>query len=570
MNKKRVVALLSVFLIILIPVQAISSLVQKSATFDEPLQLASGYLHLATGKFELDINHPPLAKQLMAIPLLFLELQIPTGHSVREGGIRFGSYFVFRNIEDADTLLFWGRIPAVLLTMLLAFIVFWWGRELYGPWGGLLALFLCALDPNILAHGRLATTDMAVTCFRFIAVYCFWKLLRSPTKLNLLLAGLTFGMAQAAKFSAVLLVPILVLLAGAYLVSGRLVHAWVPLPRWKWIARCNWLSRGYALSTTLLLIFIIGFAFIWVDYGLEIGPLWAEGRPFQDDVKPLLKGFPEDLQIPAPTYFYGLGIVRSFIAESRPTFLMGELSHEGWWYYFLVAFLIKTPVPLLLLLTGAAVLTVSKRTGFWEREAFLLLPVMVSFGATAPSGFNLGYRHILPVLPFLFVFAGKVATVQWSKRRALGIGLIAVLCVWQLVTAIRIYPHYLAYFNELAGGPENGYKYLVDSNLDWGQDLKGLGAYLKAQGIDQVELSYFGTADPAYYGINYTCLPSFGILSKDKCPIEPDFQNQAGVFAISATNLQGVYLNDPHTFDWLKEREPETMIGYSIFVYRVP
>lgn len=569
-DKKRIVALLSVLLIVLIPVQAVPSLMQKSATFDEPLQLASGYLHLVTGKYELDINHPPLAKQLMAIPLLFLKLQIPTGHNVRESGIRFGSYFVFRNIEDADTLLFCARIPAVLLTMLLAFVVFRWGRELCGAWGGLLALFLCALDPNILAHGRLATTDMAVTCFIFLAVYRFWKLLRVPTKLNLLWAGLTFGMAQAAKFSAVLLAPVFVLLAGACLVSGRPVRAWVPLPRWKWFTQRDWLSRGYALSATLLLIFIIGFAFIWVDYGLEVGTLWAEGRPFQDDVKPLLKDFPKNLQIPAPTYFYGLAVVRSFITKSRPTFLMGELSDKGWWYYFPVAFLIKTPIPLLLLVIGTAVLTVSRRTGFWEREVFLLLPAIVWFGSSSSSGFNLGYRHILPVLPFLFVFAGKVATVQWSKLLALGIVLIAVLCVWQLVTAVCIYPHYLAYFNELVGGPENGYKYLVDSNLDWGQDLKGLVAYLKAQDIDRVKLSYFGTAEPAYYGINYTCLPSFGILSKDKCPIEPDFQNQAGVFAVSATNLQGVYLGDPHTFDWLKEQEPEAVIGHSIFVYRVP
>jgi len=159
--------------------------------------------------------------------------------------------------------------------------------------------------------------------------------------------------------------------------------------------------------------------------------------------------------------------------------------------------------------------------------------------------------------------------VHWTKRRALDIGLIAVLCVWQLMTAIRIYPHHLAYFNELVGGPENGYKYLVDSNLDWGQDLKGLKAYLEANGIDQIKLSYFGTADPAYYGISYTCLPSFGILRELKCPVEPDFENKSGVFVVSATNLQGVYLDNPHTFDWLKEREPEAVIGHSIFVYRV-
>jgi hypothetical protein len=222
----------------------------------------------------------------------------------------------------------------------------------------------------------------------------------------------------------------------------------------------------------------------------------------------------------------------------------------------------------------------TQRTSFWEREAFLLVPVLTWFGVNSSSGFNLGYRHILPVLPFLFVFAGQViktsevfrdfGSLERIRWRTVIVGLVSILCVWQLVGTLRVHPHYLAYFNELVSGPENGYKYLVDSNLDWGQDLKGLGAYLKAQRIDQVKLSYFGTADPAYYGIQYTCLPSFGILSKDKCPIESGFQDRAGVFAVSATHLQGVYLDDPYTFDWLKEREPEAVIGHSIFVYRVP
>ena len=249
---------------------------------------------------------------------------------------------------------------------------------------------------------------------------------------------------------------------------------------------------------------------------------------------------------------------------------MGDLSREGWWYYFLIAFLIKTPIPLLILLTAATILTVVQRTSFWRREAFLLIPVLIWFGVNSSSGFNLGYRHLLPALPFLSVLAGQVIAIGRIRRRTVIVGLVSILCAWQLVGTLRIHPHYLAYFNELVGGPENGYRYLVDSNLDWGQDLKGLGAYLKAQGVDRVELSYFGTADPAYYGIGYTCLPSFGILSKDKCPIEPGFQDREGVFVVSATHLQGVYLNDPHTFDWLKERKPEVVIGYSIFVYRVP
>jgi hypothetical protein len=604
-----------VLLLAAIPIQAVSSLVHKSATFDEASHLSSTYEYLVTGVFRQHLDHPPLADQIAAFPLLFLKLPLPTDEASQKSLIRFGNRFVYRNVRDADTILLWGRLPVVLLTVLLGWVVFSWGRELGHLGAGLLALFLCVFDPNILAHGRLATNDLAVTCFSFIAVYCFWKLLSSPGWINVLWAGLAFGTAQASKFSAVLLAPILMLLAALWLLSGREVRAPFPLPGSRLLARSPGLLRAYALVAVLLTLFLIGFVLVWADYRFEVGTVLAEGRQLSwlderldgSRWEPAVGYLFRELPVPAPKYFYGLAVKYTHTSGGRPAFLMGDLSSEGWWYYFLVAFLIKTPIPLLILLTVAMILTVVQRVGiapavsviqpldrritnpvrartqstsFWEREAFLIVPVLTWFGVNSSSGFNLGYRHILPVLPFLFVFAGQViqtsevfrdfVSLERIRWRTVIVGLGSILCVWQLVGTLRVHPHYLAYFNELVSGPENGYKYLVDSNLDWGQDLKGLGAYLKAQRIDQVQLSYFGTADPAYYGIHYTCLPSFGILSKDKCPIESGFQDRAGVFAVSATHLQGVYLDDPYTFDWLKEREPEAVIGHSIFVYRVP
>jgi hypothetical protein len=578
MRKSILLTAVVVLLLAAIPIQAVPSLVWKSATFDEASHLSSAYEYLVTGMFRQHLDHPPLADQIAAFPLLFLKLQLPADEASQRSLIRFGNRFVYRNVRDADIILLWGRLPVVLLTVLLGWVVFSWGQELWHLGAGLLALFLCVFDPNILAHGRLATNDLAVTCFSFIAVYRFWELLQNPSWANVLWAGLAFGAAQASKFSAVLLAPILMLLAVLWLLSGHEVRAPFPLPGSRLLSRRPGLLRTYVLAAILLVIFLIGFALVWADYRFEVGTVLAEGRQLSwlDEQldgsrwEPAVSYLFRELPVPAPKYFYGLAVKYSHTESGRPAFLMGELSSEGWWYYFLTAFFIKTPIPLLILLIVASLLTVMQTKNFWRREAFLLVPVLVWFGVNSLSGFNLGYRHLLPVLPFLFVFAGQVVAIEKIRRRTVIVGLVSILCAWQLVGTLRIHPHYLAYFNELVGGPENGYRYLVDSNLDWGQDLKGLGAYLKTQGIDRVELSYFGTADPAYYGINYTCLPSFGILSKDKCPIESDFQNQAGVFAVSATNLQGVYLNDPHTFDWLKEREPETMIGYSIFVYRVP
>ncbi len=603
-RRSALVAAVVVLLLAAVPIQAIPSLVRESATFDEGSHLSSAYEYLVTGVFRQHLDHPPLADQIAAFPLLFLKLQLPADEASLESLIRFGNRFVYRNVRDADTILLWGRLPVVLLTLLLGWMVFSWGRELGHPGAGLLALFLCVFDPNILAHGRLATNDLAVTCFSFIAVYCFWKLLSSPGRSNVIWAGLAFGAAQASKFSAVLLAPILMLLAALWLLSGHEVHAPFPLPGSRRLSQRPRLFRAYTLAAIFLVIFLIGFALVWADYRFGVGTVLAEGRKLDwlderlegSRWEPAVRYLFQELPVPAPKYIYGLAVKYGHTSEGRSAFLMGELSREGWWHYFLIAFLIKTPISFLVLLTVATILTVVQRRRFWQREAFLLVPALVWFGVNSSSGFNLGYRHLLPVLPFLFVFAGQVVAAAGEQTFKVSedfgslparhgclsshagrikwgtviLGLVSILCAWQLVGTLRIHPHYLAYFNELVGGPENGYRYLVDSNLDWGQDLKGLGAYLKAQGIDQVELGYFGTADPAYYGIHYRCLPGFGILPKDKCPIEPGFQDRAGIFAVSATNLQGVYLKDPHTFDWLKAREPEAVIGYSIFVYRVP
>ena len=173
------------------------------------------------------------------------------------------------------------------------------------------------------------------------------------------------------------------------------------------------------------------------------------------------------------------------------------------------------------------------------------------------SSIDIGYRNILPVLPLAFVYVSKVA-----KRVAARLtqAALAALCIWYVVGTMAIAPHYLAYFNELIGGADNGYRYLVDSNLDWGQDLKNLRRYMEAQGIPEVYLSYFGTADPSYYGIDFLPMPDH--------PPDPDAP--LAYYAISATSLQGVYAKGDGSSHWLTQYDPLDKVGYSIFVYRLP
>ena len=262
-------------------------------------------------------------------------------------------------------------------------------------------------------------------------------------------------------------------------------------------------------------------------------------------------------------YARGLAFVMRH-SEARRTFLLGELSDRGFPHYFLVTFLLKTPVPLLLL----AALALARIGRLPRREAvFLWLPVLVYAAFTATRGLQIGHRHLLPVYPFLFVAAGEAAACLASWRRPVGVVLAGALALWYAGGTLRQHPHHLAYFNEIAGGPANGWRLLVDSNLDWGQDLKRLAGWMRQNGIERVKLSYFGSADPWYYGIDAERLPGY------TSPHAPRLTREirpGDIVAVSVTNLQGVYLDpeDRALMARLRATEPIARVGWSIRVYR--
>jgi hypothetical protein len=298
-------------------------------------------------------------------------------------------------------------------------------------------------------------------------------------------------------------------------------------------------------SVALLLIAAL---VIWAFYCFEV-------RPWPGSTLPL----------PATTYLLNLRTLIGHAGRGHGAFLMGQVSMHGWWYYFPVAFLLKTPLLTLLLLGVAAWDTVWRKR--WRGDAPLVLFPMAYFGFALASSLNIGYRYILPVVPFIIVYAAKVAGLAWLRPAWLRRYALPVLMVLYAAGSLWLHPHYLAYFNLLAGGPQGGYRYLVDSNLDWGQDLKLLKAYLDERGVDDVWLGYLGTADPAYYGIHYRPLfaPGTSDPAGDFSPVNP----VPGWYAISATVLQGPYSPEPDLFDWFRRHEPVAKIGYSIFVYRV-
>lgn len=530
----------------------------KSPTYDEQGYIARGYAYVKLGDKHILIGTPMTLNAWNALPLLLLpDVRLETDHPTWEGTDfhDVGAHFLWESGNDVDQVVFWARVPTMILSLLLAATVYRWARELYGPWAGWLALFLAILSPNMLAHARLATTDLGLALFFFLATYRLWRYLEAQTWANLAWAGVALGLSQGTKFSALLIAPVWIAIGAARVFFGKRRESG------------SWLHRALSLALAGAGMVVIGFLVLWATYGFEIAPLTEGGPP-----------------VPAATHFRQWmdisGRLAGEVTRRAPAFLMGHYSDTGWWYYFPLAFLLKTPLPTMILLLWAIALSLRRSSNaasrFWRRELAIILPPVIYFALSLTSKLNLGYRYLLPVLPFLFVYVSKIAncelcianrTTQHAVRKAV----LALLIGWYALGSILIYPHFLTSFNELAGGAEGGWRYLVDSNIDWGQDAILLRRYLDERNVDRVKLAWFGESRPEYYGVNYTPLPAWppnreNIARRTFSPVAP----APGVYAISVTNLQGVLLDDHDTYAWFRAREPVDRIGYSVLVYKVP
>ena len=312
---------------------------------------------------------------------------------------------------------------------------------------------------------------------------------------------------------------------------------------------------------------------VWAAYGLR-APL-SPDPVLRAELRRPLEARPSDPLRAAAAFAGRAGIVPEdyargllFVTEhsaARPTFLLGELRDHGFPHYFAVSFLLKTPVPLLLL----TALALARIPRLRRRDAALVwIPVAVYLAATATRGLQIGHRHLLPIYPFLFLAAGEAATALRGWRPPRGQALAAALALWYAGGTLRQHPHHLAYFNEIAGGSRSGWRLLVDSNLDWGQDLKRLAEWLRTHHVSRLKLSYFGSADARYYGIEHEALP--GYTAPHAARITREIQ-PGDVVAVSVTNLQGVYLESPEDralMARLRALEPIGRAGWSIRIYR--
>ena len=567
MTQRYAKPLIVCFLLVIFLVQAITSMMQKSPTADEAAHhIATGYSFLKTKDFRLNSTGPPLMEELSAIPLLFMkDLKTPLDHSSWDEIQRteFGEQFLYvYNKGAVDKIVFWARVPMVLTGVFLGFLVFLWSNNLYGFKSGIFALFLYSFSPTILAHTRLVTMDIGASCFVFLAVYCFYVYCKNPSSRNLILSGVTFGLAQLAKYTAIylyFLYPIFFLLF--------------------WFFRKKDFMLDYKISKNIkklllstILIFLIGNSIVFCGYFFELKPLLLNDIDVKEKItyfetfitklfgnnseilREKFVSFALDQPIPFSTYIMGfLGASNQTFAEHRfPAMLFGEYSAKGWWYYYFVVFLLKTSISVLLLLVISVLFSRGLKRDRMS-ELFIIMPVILLMMFTVVSVLQGGVRYILPIYPFLFVYISKIINVNHQDnkglaRRKLVFLLVLFLGFCHLFSSAKVFPHYLPYFNLIGGGTGNGYKCLSRVNTDLGQDLKGVDKYLEKNNINNVKLSYWGFAPPEIYNINY--LP---INDTEKEIPEQD------VYAISVHQID--------EYKWAEKYKPKCMIGYSIFIY---
>jgi 4-amino-4-deoxy-L-arabinose transferase-like glycosyltransferase len=560
----------------------VSSMREESQTVDEGYHLLAGYQFLKTGTLPYNSEQTPLAQAMVAIPLLVMDLRIPDERpSNPHDDKRREHEFLYENVRPMEEILMRARAARLVTTLLLGVVIAWWMRRHFGLGPALASVMLFAFDPNFLAHGHYTTIDAPIA-LSFLWACLTWNwFLKTGTLVRAVISGLVLGIALGTKFTAVALFPIFVAL---YAIQ------W-----WQKSSETRRVLGLWHLSRTLVTIGLVSFLVLFASFRFRTGevlpPDPATGRHLllsemmvqHPHLGGPLRGlvlrdsrtarvadtFVANIPFPAPDLFRLLYVFWMHAIIGHEAYLLGKVSQTGWWYYFPVAFVVKTPTGDLLLLflavvSGAALLlsrggrAILPKIRTIRFEWFILaVPPLIYFATCILSKIDIGLRHLLPIYPFLFMGIGAILfsrdlPVSGRVRVAAVVGIACVLG-----ESVMAYPNYLAFFNAPSGGMRNGSRYLVDSNLDWGQDVKRLARYIKETGSPPVCLAMLGDARPEYYGI----------IAKP-FPADPNQARQSGcVLVISLTTLKES--NTEGHFDWLTRMTPVHRVGGSLLVYDI-
>jgi tetratricopeptide (TPR) repeat protein len=521
--KVRTGTIASVFILLLMMAAEIVISVQgESLSWDEGDHIFAGYMSLKTHDYGLNPEHPPLVKMVAALPLMPLTLRVPPLQNrwYKTESYLDGRELIYRNGPSdggrysANTIIFRARMFVMPFVLLLALLTFLAGREMFGAAAGLVAMTLVAFEPTLLAHGPFVTTDSTVTCMFLASIYSLYRWVKAPSLPRLLAVGLACGLALAAKHSAIILFPMMLVL-----LAGELVGRWLSLRRsltgsalWQ---RCG--LHAVKLFGGLVAISIFAVLILWAFYGFHYAAR-PSGLHLDSDIASAAHGlspwmaqgivFSANHRLLPESYLFGLCDVIN-VGNGSSTFIFGRIYAHGVWYYFPVALAIKLTLGMMGLLAIAVAAFFSGRFRRAREVFFLVAPAAIYLAIAIASPLDIAIRHILPVFPFLILLAagGACAMARKSKRWLYA---VAALVTLHCLSSLMAYPNYLAYANEAWGGPSQTHRYLTDANTDWGQQLIAVKAYVDEHQIHDCWFAYtVATAIlPSDYGIPCKLLPT--------------------------------------------------------------
>jgi hypothetical protein len=495
----------------LIAVLTISSMYRLSPTPDEPSHYSFGEKALSGTISQASMQRMPITA-LNVVPVRLLEISGAT--------------------LSWQTRLFVSRLPTMCISLLLAFSVFIWSSRIYGFRGGLLSLALYSFCPNFLAHAGLVTTDVYCACFMFLATFYFTAYLRNQTIANLAIAAVLTGIAQVTKQTALILLPVFAV--------------------WYVLHRVNIRKRlVHALLYLFIVIMVLNTAYCFRGPFLPVSRYAAH---LNSNTVSAVCSFVSWLPVPLPwAYVQALMVgvsVNSMGTGHWPVYLFGKLSVLGWWYYFPAAFALKFPLPLIPLVVMAAIKR--KMMEHDEKVVMSVVAAIMSFFCIFCTA-QIGVRYLLPAVPFLYVYAGGAAGAGSFRFRILHGGLV----LWFIMSSLSYYPHYLSYFNECVINRKHSYKYLADSNIDWGQNAYYLERYLNRHSGEKITVNPSQPVTGTVI-VNVNALVGIGV----------DDQRKG---AWSADQRKHAWSVDQRKYAWLRDSfEPAEHIAYSWLVFRVP
>ncbi len=547
------------------------SAARQSPTIDEPVHIAAGVRHWQEGRRDLNRGNPPLVDLVAAIPVVFANPKVdwarmPSSfHVAGDFGEANGSRTIW-----LTTIARWALLPFSLLG---GYVCFLWARGLFGRQAGVLALGLWSFCPLIIANAEIVTGDLTSTSFILLTCYSFWRWLRQPVMTHVVLTGLAWGLAESTKFVAVVLYGVLPLL---WLLTRMKLHR--SLFDWRQLRR----ELGHGLVMVFLSVYVINWLYLFDGTGIPLSQFEA-GRRLAAVVGVREEGGGGWLlatPVPLPAdYLGGIDEISRVFKVQYRTYLAGEWKAGGWWYYYLAALGVKMPIGILVVFAVSLVLFVidrQLRTG-WRNELALLFPGLFLLAFVSHQTTVQYLRYALPFVPFAMILSSRIAKSLGRATVFRGV-IVVVGSAWTLVSALSVYPHSGSYFNELAGGPRNGHAYLLESSIDWGQDLLYLKRWLDQHPeVDNFQFAYFGHFDPRHVGIQFSLPASAPKRVDDLAKIEL----RPGWYAISVSLLRGygwptvpdgtggISYVAPDDYQFFLNCTPTARAGYSINLYHI-